>query len=187
MIPASAEKEKALIDALRSGKSAAKRSFYEQFQRYLAAVCACYVGNDEDVKDILQEVFIKIFTRFDSFAYRGSGSLQAWCRQIVVNESLHFLRSGRRMPQTPLEAVGELPEPDETPEIADIPEKDLLRMIQRLPERYRTVFNLYIFEEMSHKQIAETLRIGESTSASNLHRAKALLTKWIKEYRSYER
>lgn len=187
MIPASAEKEKALIEALRSGKSAAKRSFYEQFQRYLAAVCACYVGNDEDMKDVLQEAFIKIFTRFDSFSYRGAGSLQAWCRRIVVNEALQFLRSEKRMQQTSLEQVGELPEPDQTPDIAAIPERELLAMIQRLPERYRMVFNLYIFEEMSHKQIASMLQIGETTSASNLHRAKSLLTKWIKEYKHHER
>lgn len=187
MIPASAEKEKTLIKALRSGKSAAKRSFYEQFHRYLAAVCACYVDNDEDAKDILQEAFIKIFTHFDAFDYRGAGSLQAWCRRIVVNEALQFLRNGKRMPKTTLDQIGELPEPDPAPDLADIPEKELMSMIQRLPERYRTVFNLYIFEEMSHKQIAALLQIGETTSASNLHRAKALLTQWIKEYRNHER
>ena len=60
-------------------------------------------------------------------------------------------------------------------------------MVRRLPERYRTVFNLYIFEEMSHKEIGALLGIGESTSASNLHRAKGLLTKWIHEYQDHER
>lgn len=186
MIPASAAKEKALIESLRRGKSSAKRSLYEQFNRYLGAVCARYVGDDEDVKDLLQEVFIKIYSRFDTFEYRGEGSLQAWCRRITVNESLQFLRAGKKMRKIPLEEYGELPEPDETPDVEDIPRKELLSMIQRLPERYRTVFNLYIFEEMSHAEIAALLNIGESTSASNLHRAKALLTKWIKEYRSHE-
>ena len=61
MIPLSAEKEKALVDALRRGKPAAKRSFYEQYYRYLAAVCSRYARSDEDVKDLLQDVFIKIF------------------------------------------------------------------------------------------------------------------------------
>lgn len=187
MIPTSAVQEKALVDALRRGKNAAKRAFYEQFHRYLAAVCARYVSDDEVVKDLLQEVFIKIYTRFDSFDYRGTGSLQAWCRRIAVNEALQYLRSVRRLPQTPLDEIGELPEPDGTPDIADIPQREVLAMVRRLPDRYRTVFNLYVFEELSHKEIAEKLQIGESTSASNLHRAKALLTKWIKEYRNDER
>jgi len=187
MIPATAEKEKSLIDALRRGGSPAKRSFYEQFHRYLAAVCARYVADNDEVKDLLQEVFIKIYTRFDSFEYRGVGSLQAWSRRIAVNEALQYLRSTRRNQQVSIEQLGDLPEPDETPDIAGIPQQELLAMVRRLPERYRTVFNLYIFEEMSHKEIAALLQIGESTSASNLHRAKALLTRWIKEYASHER
>lgn len=187
MIPASAAQEEALIASLRKGKSAAKRSLYEQFHSYLAAVCARYVRDDATVKDLLQETFIKIFTRFDTFEYRGAGSLQAWCRRIAVNEALQYLRAGKRLAETPLEAIGELPQPDETPDIETIPQAELLAMIRRLPDRYRTVFNLYIFEEMSHKEIAEQLQIGESTSASNLHRAKALLTKWIKEYHDHER
>ena len=184
MIPASAEKERALIEALRSGKPAAKRSFYDQFHRYLAAVCARYVRNDEDIKDLLQEVFIRIFTRFDTFENRGAGSLKAWCRRIAVNEALQYLRAAKRLPTTSLENTGELPDIDETPDISEIPQQDLLEMIRRLPDRYRTVFNLYIFEEMSHKEISTLLDIAESSSASNLHRAKALLTKWIHEYQN---
>ena len=187
MIPSSAEKERELIDALRSGKTAAKRTFYDLFHRYLAAVCARYVSNNEDVNDLLQEVFIKIYTRFDSFAYRGTGSLQAWSRRIAVNEALQYLRGHKRLEQLPLDRYGDMPEPDETPDISEIPQKDLLAMVQRLPDRYRTVFNLYIFEEMSHKEIAALLGIGESTSASNLHRAKGLLSKWIHEYQGHER
>ncbi|MBQ9398406.1 MAG: sigma-70 family RNA polymerase sigma factor [Bacteroidales bacterium] len=187
MILVSEETEKRLIASLRNGNHAARRSFYEQYRRYLAAVCARYVPDNESVKDLLQEVFIKLYTRFDRFEYRGPGSLQAWCRRVAVNESLLYLRNGKRFPQTSLETIGDLPEPDETPAIETIPQATLLSMIQRLPERYRTVFNLYVFEEMSHREIASLLQIGESTSASNLHRAKAILTKWIKEYVADER
>jgi len=186
MIPVSAEKEKALIDALRSGKSAAKRAFYEQFYRYLAAVCSRYVPSDADVEDLVQEVFIKIFTRFDSFQHRGPGSLQAWSRKIAVNEALQFLRSARRMPTRSIDESGDLPEPDDTPEVSDIPQRELLDMVRRLPERYRTVFNLYVFEEKSHLEIAQLLQIQPGTSASNLHRAKALLSRWIHDYRKQQ-
>ena len=177
------EREDRLIAALRSGKPAAKRAFYEQYHRYLAAVCARYIRNDEDVRDLLQDVFIRIYSRFDTFENRGPGSLRAWCRRIAVNEALQHLRAARRLSTTSLESLGELPEPDETPDIADIPQQTLLDMIRRLPDRYRTVFNLYIFEEMSHKEISTMLGIAESTSASDLHRAKAQLTQWIHEYR----
>ena len=176
------ESEDSLIQALRSGKPAAKRALYEQYYRYLAAVCARYVRNDEDVKDLLQDVFIRIFTRFDSFENRGVGSLRAWCRRIAVNEALQHLRSARRLNAAPIEVIGDLPAPDETPDVATIPQQELLRMIRQLPDRYRTVFNLYVFEEMSHKEISTLLGIGESTSASDLHRAKSMLTKWIHEY-----
>ena len=183
MIPATAEKEKELIDALRRGKSSAKRAFYEQFYRYLAAVCARYVPTDEDVQDVLQEVFIKIFNRFDSFEHRGPGSLQAWSRRIAVNESLQFLRTARRMPTASLDDFGDLPEPDSSPDVSQIPQRTLLEMIRRLPERYRSVFNLYVFEEKSHQEIAQLLQIQPGTSASNLHRARAILSRWIHDYR----
>jgi len=185
-MPAS-EQNNQLIDALRRGKPAARRSLYEQYYRYLAAVCARYVRNDEDVKDLLQDIFIRIYTRIDTFENRGDGSLKAWCRRIAVNESLQHLRAAKRMPTAPLEESRELPVPDDTPDIATIPQKDLLEMIRRLPDRYRTVFNLYIFEEMSHKEISGQLGITESTSASDLHRAKALLTRWIREYQTNRR
>ena len=176
------EQDDRLIAALRNGKPAAQRAFYEQYHRYLAAVCARYIRSDEDVKDLLQEVFIRIYTRFDAFENRGPGSLKAWCRRIAVNEALQHLRAASRLSTTPLETLGDLPAPDEAPDIAAIPQRELLGMIRRLPDRYRTVFNLYIFEEMSHKEISTLLGIAESTSASDLHRAKALLTKWIHEY-----
>lgn len=183
MIPATAEKEKELIDSLRRGSTSAKRVYYEQFYRYLAAVCARYVPTDEDVKDLLQEVFIKIFNRFESFQHRGPGSLQAWSRKVAVNEALQFLRSARKMPLTSLDETGDLPDPDERPEISAIPQQALLEMVRRLPERYRTVFNLYVFEEKSHQEIADLMQIQPGTSASNLHRAKALLSGWIRDYR----
>ena len=185
MIPASADKERVLVAALREGNEAGRRDCYEQFYRYLAAVCSRYVPTDEDVKDLLQDVFLKIFTRFDRFTYRGAGSLQAWMYQIAVNESLMFLRSNKKRWTLQIEEV-EVPDDNEEypddPDVEDIPLHVLLEMVRKLPERYRTVFNLYVFEDRRHKDIASLLNIKETSSASNLCRAKALLAKWIKEY-----
>lgn len=150
MIPATAEQERALIGALREGEEDAKRVYYEQFYLYLAAVCMRYVQRDEDVKDLLQDIFLKIFTCFNQFAYRGSGSLQAWSHQIAVNESLMYLRKRRRHPTVPIEWHDKQYEDDddytEDPSIEDIPPQVLLEMIRRLPDRYRTVFNLFILK-----------------------------------------
>lgn len=182
MIPATPEKEKALIDALRAGRPDAKKTLYELFYRYLAAVCARYLPDGDEVDDLVQDVFIKIFDRFGSFEHRGTGSLQAWCRRVAVNEALQLLRARKKMNTVPLEAVGDLPEPDDSPGVATIPEAELLAMVRRLPDRYRTVFNLYVFEKMSHREIAGMLHIRENSSSVNLHRAKQLLTRWIGDY-----
>ena len=162
MIPDSEEKERALIEALRRGDNAAKSAFYEQFYRYLTAVCARYVVSDEDVRDLIQEVFIKIFAKFDRYEYLGPGSLQAWCHQLTVNEALMFLRRHRRHSFLPIELF-------DRQDIED-------------PDRYRIVFNLYVLEDKSHKEIAALLNIRESSSQSNLHRAKKILFKHINDY-----
>ncbi len=185
MIFASVEEEKALVAALREGTETGKRACYEQFYRYLTAVCERYISSDDDVKDLIQDIFIKIFTRFDSFVYRGSGSLQAWCYQIAANEALMFLRRRkhrRNIPVDSFESADNSEDYPEDPPIDDIPQGVLLEMIRQLPERYRTVFNLYIFEGKSHREIASILHIKEDSSASNLHRAKVLLAKWIADY-----
>lgn len=185
MIPGSEEQEQALVDALQKGDNAAKSRLYEQFYRYLTAVCARYIVSDEDVKDLIQDVFIKIFKQFEHFEYRGSGSLQAWCHRLAVNEALMYLRARRRHPFLSIERFDRQEMEysySENPEIDDIPIQDLLTMIRKLPERYRTVFNLYVLEDKSHKEIADLLHVKESTSQSNLHRARKLLSRFIDEY-----
>ena len=185
MIPASEEQERALVDALKRGDDDAKMAFYEQLYRYLTAVCSRYVVSDEDVKDLIQELFIKIFKRIEQFEWRGPGSLQAWSHRLAVNEALMYLRSKRRHPFLPIEWFEEQSVEEEyvdNPEIEGIPIKELETMIRKLPERYRTVFNLYVIEDKSHAEIAAMLGIKKDTSASNLHRAKALISKYIYDY-----
>jgi RNA polymerase sigma-70 factor (ECF subfamily) len=143
-------------------------------------VASRYLGSGDSVKDLLQDVFIKVFDRFGSYRYKGEGSLKAWLSRIVVNDALHVLRKSDR-----LLPVENLPEPpgDEDPDVEDVPLNVLHDMIARLPDGYRTVFNLYVFEQKKHKDIAAMLGIKENSSASQLLRAKALLAKELKEYR----
>ena len=155
------------------------KMLYDRYAGYLTAVCARYIPDDDEVKDLLQEAFIKIFQSMDRFSWRGEGSLKAWMTRIVVNDSLKVLRKKKplRLPETLSEELA-----DEDPPFAAVPLKVIQEMIRRLPEGYRTVFNLFVFEDKSHKEIASLLGIKENSSASQLWHAKALLARWIKDY-----
>lgn len=154
---------------------------HELYSRYgglAAAVARRYVADEDASNDVLQDAFVKVFTSICGFDYRGEGSLKAWVMRIVTNEALTYLRRNSRLTFT-----DDVPdEPDEEPEVEKVPPAELNRMIARLPTGYRTVLNLYVFEEKSHKEISQMLGIGESSSASQYLRAKRMLAKMIKEY-----
>ena len=177
----SAHSDEDIVRLAARGNNAAMKALYNRYVEYMSAVCARYIGDEDDRKDVLQECFIKIFTSLDKFEYRGEGSLKAWMIRIVVNESLRFLK--KNAANNFIEYDNNLPDIADEPEVEDIPDDVINEMILSLPPGYRIVFNLYVFGKMSHKEIAEKLNIGESSSASQLSRAKALLTKKIKEYK----
>ena len=155
------------------------KMLYGQYVGYLTAVCARYIPDDDEVKDILQDAFIKAFQSMDKFTWRGEGSLKAWLTRIVVNDSLKFLR--RKKP-VPLSATLTEPIDEEEPAFDAVPLEVIQGMIRKLPDGYRTVFNLFVFEDKSHKEIASMLGIKENSSASQLFHAKAMLARWIKDY-----
>lgn len=162
----------------------ASKALYGAYAGYLTGVCTRYLSDPDDVKDVLHDSFLKIFGAMNSFEYRGPGSLKAWLTKIVVNESLRFIRDFYRQELVALSEETEEIEISEEPEIRTMPMEILHRMISELPPGYRTVFNLYVFEGKSHKEIAGLLNIKEASSASQFHRAKALLAARIKEYQS---
>ncbi|NLJ00903.1 MAG: RNA polymerase sigma factor [Bacteroidales bacterium] len=178
------KKEQLLLQQIIRGDRVAMKEFYDTFSGYLTTVCSRYLSNKEDVKDVLQESFIKIFNAMDKFQYKGEGSLRAWSTRIVVNEALKQIKENQKMNLTDLPSW-ELPDitDDREPDFNDIPTSVILEMIRALPQGYRTVFNLYVFEEKSHKEIASILGIAENSSASQLHRAKNLLMKELELYR----
>lgn len=179
------DKDLRLVTALKKGDRSAMADLYTCYVGYLRALCSRYVTDDSDVDDILQTSFVKIFTSIDRFEYRGPGSLKAWISRIAVNESLRFLSSSRKTEMFKDTLLKESDETDgEDPEVEDIPPEILQQMIRNLPDGYRSVFNLYVLEELSHKEISEMLGITESTSASQFHRAKKLLARQIKDYRN---
>ena len=173
--------EQQMLDLVRQGDAMAMKRMYSTYVRYLAAVCSRYVVNSEDVKDVLQDCFLKIFSKIDSFEYKGKGSLKGWITKITVNESLKFLQRNNRFEFVEI-SEHDHERPDEEPDIDALPSELLFNLIRELPDGYRTIFNLYVIENKSHKEIAKLLDIKESTSASQLHRAKSLLATKIKKY-----
>ena len=187
----SGDDEQRLAKRLNDGDKAAVREFYSHYADYLAGVCSRYIADEEDQKDVFQDAFIHILTRIGDFQYRGAGSLQAWAAKVTVNQSLNFLRTKHRHEflYNPLplsddvsDAATLLQSEDADPPLSDIPPDMIQQMLSQLPTGYRTVLNLYVFEGKSHQEIASLLGIGKSSSASQLHRAKNLLAKMIKEY-----
>ncbi len=177
------EEERWLRKAL-DGDNTATEWIYRKHVRYLSALCSRYITEDEDIKDVLQESFIKIFTSLDSFEYRGEGSLKAWMAKITLNETLKFVRNNSRLPINSIDDKDTNIADGDSMETEDIPTDVLHRFIRELPDGYRTVFNLYVIDDKSHKEIAQLLGIKENTSASQLHKAKSMLAQKIKHYRT---
>ena len=172
--------ERELVRLVRSGDPSGMRTLYERYVGYLTAVCSRYLSDRSTVKDVLQDAFVSVYTHLGSFEYRGEGSLRSWMTRIVVNGSLKQLRRSGR-----LSFVDELPDREEETldTLPPLPASVLAEMIKALPDGYRTVFNLFVFENKSHKEIAGMLGIKEDSSASQYFRARAMLARKIKEYR----
>ena len=151
---------------------------YHQFSPKMYSVCLRYSGNQEDARDLLQEGFIKIFRNLSK--YRGDGSFEGWIRRIFVNTSIEHFRK-----KVHLQSVGETQkvtiEDKEWNVLDNLAEKDIMQMIHELSPGYKAVFNMYVIEGYSHKEIAEILGINEGTSKSQLARAKTVLKKMVEE------
>lgn len=172
-----------LSEQCRQGNNRARKELYEQYAGRMLGVCLRYAGDRDTAQDLLHDGFLKIFNSFDKFTWRGNGSLRAWMERVMINTALQFLRKNDVMSQAM--ALEEVPETYDEPDasaVETIPQNVLMKFINDLPVGYRTVFNLYTFEEKSHKEIALLLGINEKSSASQLFRAKSVLAKKVKEW-----
>ncbi|GHT58318.1 DNA-directed RNA polymerase sigma-70 factor [Bacteroidia bacterium] len=173
--------EQELISGCIRGDNAIRHYLYEQYAQQMLGICYRYTGNREVSEDLLHDGFIRVFESIRVFQYRGNGSLKAWISKIFANVSLEYLRANAQKATVSLEEWKE-PESIQDEELESIPEDVLMRFITELPTGYRTVLNLYVFEEMSHKEIAKILHINEASSRSQFARAKTLLAQKIKNY-----
>ena len=168
-----------IINDCKKGNRKAQEQVYRLLSPKIFAVCLKYSRNYEEAQDNLQEGFLLIFDKIEKFQFKGS--FEGWAKRVVINYILQQYRDKRIF-----EIVSEqLPENDEV-EIDDenISMDFLVWFIQELPDRYRLVFNLYVIDGYSHKEIAEMLTINEGTSKSNLARAKTILKEKIENYKN---
>ena len=190
------ETEKQLLEAIHSGERAALRRLYDRYSGYAMAIALRYVPERDEVHDVMQDSFVKILTTIGQFDYRGEGSLKAWVARIVCNMAIDHLRASSRFMLTDNDWKGfescrehEIPADgdEEEPDIGNLPPEVLTDMIGRLPPNYRTVLNLFVYEQRPHKEIARQLGIKENTSSSIFFRAKRMLAKMITEYQNKQR
>lgn len=174
--------EQKLIDLCIEGDRIAQKVIYDRLAPRMFPVCIRYVGDRQTAEDILQEGFITLFSKIGS--YRGNGSFEGWARKVFVNTALMYLRKKDALKMSDeLENARNL-STDLSSQIEDIGYKELMKLITGLPPGFRTVFNMYVVEGYSHKEIAEMLNISETTSRTQLSRARVWLQSKIKEQRN---
>ena len=170
--------EAQLIVALKRGESRAHKVVYERFSGKMLAVCTRYCANRDDAEEVMLDGFMRVFEKIEQF--REEGSFEGWIRRVMVTESLMFLRKAKQWRQeVPMDEV--TIEPDYEWADTAVNENDLMRLVNQLPDGYRTVFNLYAIEGYAHAEIAEMLGISEGTSKSQLSRARMMLQANLKK------
>lgn len=167
--------EDQLLTGCKKGNVLCQKRLYDLYHPQMLGICIRYAQNRDEAQDILQEGFIKVFTRIGTF--KGQGSLAGWIRKVIVNTALEHYRKNKKlrheaeMENEPLMMV------TKTNALDELQAADILAFIHRLPAGYRMVFNLFAIEGYSHEEIARQLDISVNTSYSQYHRAKALLQK----------
>lgn len=168
-----------LEDILRQAQKGKKKAFgqlYDIYAKQLFPLCLRYSRTREEAEDNLQEAFIVVFKKIKS--YKAEGSFDGWIKRLFINQCLGEIRKPNII--TNEETYNDTAEDDEE-EIIAIKALSIIELIQELPTQYRIVFNMYILDSYSHKEISEELSISIGTSKSNLSRAKQILRKRIKE------
>ncbi len=177
-----------IIEACKRKEELARKLLYEHYSARMRAVCFRYLGNESDTEDVLHECFLIVFTKISQFT--GKGSFDGWMKRIFINAALRFIKNKN----TTIISHGEdkliqwenekARQPISTNNSEskenlirrmNFTQEELMEVLQLLPEGYRIIFNLFVFEKQSHKEIAKMLSISESTSKSQLSRARKFI------------
>lgn len=153
----------------------AQKALYEMFSAKMLAIANSYVNNIHDAEDILISAFMKCFTKLDEC--REWRSFPFWLRKIIVNDAISFVRKNRNILYADIEIADDYSDEEGDKRLEDI---NIEEILSQMPAGYRLVFNLYVFEEKKHQEIADILNISEGTSKSQLSKAKKWLTEFLK-------
>ncbi|MBK7406780.1 MAG: sigma-70 family RNA polymerase sigma factor [Saprospirales bacterium] len=170
--------DRALIEGCIREESRCQMEVFRRYAGKMMVVCRRYARHELEAEDILQDAFIKVFDNLGKFEFKGS--FEGWIRRIVINTALkNFQRASFQKEQLGLDSFEEQSIDPEA--VSNLQEEELLDLISKLPDGYRVVFNLYVIEGYSHKEISDMLEIGESTSRSQLVKARKMLKEQIQK------
>jgi RNA polymerase sigma factor (sigma-70 family) len=176
--------EKDLIARFGHKKVEAQKLLFEKYHHKMFYVAMRYLSVREDAEDVLVEAFIRVLNNIEKFRYEGEGSLARWIKTIVINESLRSISKKKKIVDD-LDIIESVIETNEDIE-GNIDMKYLLLLVNSLPQGYRIVFNLYVIENYTHKEISDLLNISVSTSKSQLYKARNSLILQLKKQKLYE-
>ena len=168
-----------LIESCRKGDRASQKAIYDRLASRMFPICIRYAGDRESAQDILQDGFITLFTKLEDF--KGDGSFEGWARRIFVTTALMYLRKKDVLKMSDELELARGLKAETVTQTQNLGYKELMELIMTLPPGFRTVFNLYALEGYSHKEIGEMLGISETTSRTQLSRARIWLQNKIKE------
>lgn len=168
-----------IIAGCKKQKIVAQKALYDEYATLLYAICKRYVKEEALAQDIIHDCFIVIFNEIKKL--KDDKALVGWMKKIVVNESLRVMKEKKKLVFEEHKEYSSIEEEISEPRI---PKNVLLQFLNQLPEGCKVVFNMYVIEEYSHKEIADQLGVSESTSKTQFHKAKQLLKEMITHYES---
>jgi RNA polymerase sigma-70 factor (ECF subfamily) len=177
------EKIKEIVSGCLRNDRKSQEQIFKLFYGKMLGVCMRYTNDRDTAQEIVQDSFIKVFEKLKSFD--NSGSFEGWIKRVVVNTAIDYIRKSKKDPfLTDNDNDFRLGGVDPTIESEELELKDekaeiIMEAIQKLSPGYRAVFNLYVIDDYSHKEIAETLGISEGTSKSNLSKARVNIQKMV--------
>jgi len=177
--------EKTLIQNCLNGEATSQRALFEMYAGKMMTVCRRYGRHQGEAEDIMQEGFIKVFLNLEKF--NASGSFEGWVRRIMVNTALKFVSKKSFTNESLGIESYQLNDRNQDPQVfSKLSVDDMMHLVSMLPDGYRFVFNLYAIEGYSHREISELLGIEESTSRSQLVKARRILQQKITELNSLQ-
>ncbi len=178
------ERLNTIIQGCLHNKQASQEALFKFFFSKMLTVCLRYTSDRDTAQELLQDAFIKVFDKLKK--YENTGSFEGWVKRIVVNTCIDYYRKAKRDPlflseEAVIKDTGESFEDFDQEDIQELNTSIIMKEIANLSPAYRTVFNLFVIENYSHKEIAEMLGVTEGTSKSNLAKAKMNLQKALKD------